>query len=162
MYSGKRSFFFKQKTAYEIRPGDWSSDVCSSDLSALHELAAERFELGIGDGGVAEELAGNEARLVRDERRDLIDRGLAGDEMAVVVELESVKGEVAEALEVVLQDMWARHSCLARQECLAHTLAQPIVRPERLCLNRLFVPDDAAEMFAVRRDGDECESVFVI
>src|SRR5213596_3974000 len=27
-------FFFKQKTAYEIRPCDWSSDVCSSDLSS--------------------------------------------------------------------------------------------------------------------------------
>src|ERR1043165_10162608 len=27
-------FFFKQKTAYEIRPRDWSSDVCSSDLAA--------------------------------------------------------------------------------------------------------------------------------
>src|SRR3546814_16114238 len=26
-------FFFKQKTAYEIRISDWSSDVCSSDLS---------------------------------------------------------------------------------------------------------------------------------
>src|SRR5216117_4475158 len=26
-------FFFKQKTAYEIRKGDWSSDVCSSDLT---------------------------------------------------------------------------------------------------------------------------------
>ena len=26
-------FFFKQKTAYEIGTGDWSSDVCSSDLS---------------------------------------------------------------------------------------------------------------------------------
>ena len=25
-------FFFKQKTAYEILNGDWSSDVCSSDL----------------------------------------------------------------------------------------------------------------------------------
>ena len=28
-------FFFKQKTAYEIGTGDWSSDVCSSDLGAL-------------------------------------------------------------------------------------------------------------------------------
>ena len=27
-------FFFKQKTAYEIGTGDWSSDVCSSDLAA--------------------------------------------------------------------------------------------------------------------------------
>src|SRR3546814_3495146 len=25
-------FFFKQKTAYEMRTSDWSSDVCSSDL----------------------------------------------------------------------------------------------------------------------------------
>src|SRR3546814_6361942 len=42
-------FFFKQKTAYEMRISDWSSDVCSSDLytpkhfeetqiDALHEL----------------------------------------------------------------------------------------------------------------------------
>ena len=30
-------FFFKQKTAYEIGTGDWSSDVCSSDLS-VHAL----------------------------------------------------------------------------------------------------------------------------
>src|SRR3546814_2999481 len=26
-------FFFKQKTAYELRSSDWSSDVCSSDLA---------------------------------------------------------------------------------------------------------------------------------
>src|SRR3546814_9166347 len=30
-------FFFKQKTAYEVRISDWSSDVCSSDLDILHE-----------------------------------------------------------------------------------------------------------------------------
>src|SRR3546814_5585456 len=28
-------FFFKQKTAYEMRISDWSSDVCSSDLGRL-------------------------------------------------------------------------------------------------------------------------------
>src|SRR3546814_3636508 len=27
-------FFFKQKTAYEMRISDWSSDVCSSDLQS--------------------------------------------------------------------------------------------------------------------------------
>src|SRR3546814_1005516 len=31
-------FFFKQKTAYEMRISDWSSDVCSSDL--LHRAQA--------------------------------------------------------------------------------------------------------------------------
>src|SRR3546814_7169020 len=30
---GSRIFFFKQKTAYEMRISDWSSDVCSSDLA---------------------------------------------------------------------------------------------------------------------------------
>src|SRR3546814_2369758 len=31
-------FFFKQKTAYEMRISDWSSDVCSSDLLDLNDL----------------------------------------------------------------------------------------------------------------------------
>src|SRR3546814_8254798 len=31
--------FFKQNTAYELRISDWSSDVCSSDLSIRHILA---------------------------------------------------------------------------------------------------------------------------
>src|SRR3546814_17363315 len=33
-------FVFKQKTAYEMRISDWSSDVCSSDLDSLAEMAA--------------------------------------------------------------------------------------------------------------------------
>src|SRR3546814_2559085 len=32
-------FFFKQKTAYEMRISDWSSDVCSSDLSLVRQEA---------------------------------------------------------------------------------------------------------------------------
>src|SRR3546814_11486765 len=32
-------FFFKQKTAYEMRISDWSSDVCSSDLAVLPLLS---------------------------------------------------------------------------------------------------------------------------
>src|SRR3546814_1571976 len=33
-------FFFKQKTAYEMRISDWSSDVCSSDLCLFATLMA--------------------------------------------------------------------------------------------------------------------------
>src|SRR3546814_5849832 len=33
-------FFFKQKTAYEMRISDWSSDVCSSDLLTTEEHGA--------------------------------------------------------------------------------------------------------------------------
>src|SRR3546814_3345949 len=35
-------FFFKQKTAYEMRISDWSSDVCSSDLRRVHDQPAAR------------------------------------------------------------------------------------------------------------------------
>src|SRR3546814_19870886 len=46
-------FFFKQKTAYEMRMSDWSSDVCSSDLSreqvpGRQPLCGER---GCGESG---------------------------------------------------------------------------------------------------------------
>src|SRR3546814_13855364 len=34
-------FFFKQKTAYEMRISDWSSDVCSSDLLPERMIAAD-------------------------------------------------------------------------------------------------------------------------
>src|SRR3546814_6693303 len=36
-------FFFKQKTAYEMRISDWISDVCSSDLLLAADLAARGF-----------------------------------------------------------------------------------------------------------------------
>src|SRR3546814_5457429 len=41
-------FFFKQKTAYEMRISDWSSDVCSSDLkgACLSDDHAEHFDGG--------------------------------------------------------------------------------------------------------------------
>src|SRR5213082_1532123 len=39
-------FFFKQKTAYEIVSGDWSSDVCSSDLE--HNFGAFTGEICAG------------------------------------------------------------------------------------------------------------------
>src|SRR3546814_9975062 len=40
-------FFFKQKTAYEMRISDWSSDVCSSDLDAAGNLVNSNFVNGI-------------------------------------------------------------------------------------------------------------------
>src|SRR3546814_3813599 len=37
-------FCFKQKTAYEVRIRDWSSDVCSSDLAGGRQLGAVCME----------------------------------------------------------------------------------------------------------------------
>src|SRR3546814_17062201 len=50
-------FFFKQKTAYEMRISDWSSDVCSSDLenaytlATLHQLEAIGVSIALDDFG---------------------------------------------------------------------------------------------------------------
>src|SRR3546814_5487843 len=41
MFTYAMVFFFKQKTAYEMRISDWSSDVCSSDLR-VHFPPAQR------------------------------------------------------------------------------------------------------------------------
>src|SRR3546814_3250377 len=63
-------FFFKQKTAYEMRISDWSSDVCSSDLVVLRapveiglrhaaqELAVVKIHVELAEGKVRRQLAG--------------------------------------------------------------------------------------------------------
>src|SRR3546814_5379192 len=90
-------FFFKQKTSYELRISDWSSDVCSSDREgadarqqiteredALHPLfgdAEGRADVGDfatflrqpGESFPAGHLVGREPRDILDQRR--LDRG---------------------------------------------------------------------------------------
>src|SRR3546814_5277396 len=77
--------FFKQKTAYEMRISDWSSDVCSSDLDLIDrpvprgdETAdADRF---LGDQGVAADLLESVVVEDGDQRLQMLrtDRGLGG------------------------------------------------------------------------------------
>src|SRR3546814_5282642 len=43
-------FFFKQKTAYEMRISDWSSDVCSSDLVAVQRQVESGVGVTVGIG----------------------------------------------------------------------------------------------------------------
>src|SRR3546814_5499809 len=45
-------FFFKQKTAYEMRISDWSSDVCSSDLTNLGGIGVPILRRKGDPGGV--------------------------------------------------------------------------------------------------------------
>src|SRR3546814_7093691 len=57
-------FFFKQKTAYEMRISDWSSDVCSSDLAGdeiAHRLAP-RFGVRRRGERVGEDVGQDDAR----------------------------------------------------------------------------------------------------
>src|SRR3546814_4291129 len=60
-------FFFKQKTANEMRISDWTSDVCSSDLLHLHPDEGRVVAMGIFDVEVG---AARQCPDVRHQRRD--------------------------------------------------------------------------------------------
>src|SRR3546814_9110392 len=69
-------FFFKQKTAYEMRISDWSSDVCSSDLHRQagqvgdHGLEVEQgLEAPLGDLRLVGRVGGVPTRVRSEERR---------------------------------------------------------------------------------------------
>src|SRR3546814_13963737 len=72
-------FFFKQKTAYEMRISDWSSDVCSSDLQkALKHGEAEKRYFAL--------LLGKWRGEDREVDAALVKRSLAGDRRVQVDE----------------------------------------------------------------------------
>src|SRR3546814_9762477 len=80
-------FFFKQKTAYEMRISDWSSDVCSSDLAVLDEEHAQPWK---ALQHPAEHQA-DEVRLADLRQRDVTFderfRPAAGDDRGAVVDV---------------------------------------------------------------------------
>src|SRR3546814_1490977 len=71
-------FFFKQKTAYEMRISDWSSDVCSSDLRL-----GETYLLGAGAG------VGKTDFCTQSICFDVLELGI----MTAVIYLEQTPGE---------------------------------------------------------------------
>src|SRR3546814_6206842 len=56
-------FFFKQKTAYEMRISDWSSDVCSSDLDSSGQLSVTLDSSG---GKIVVRAGGGDVGIVAD------------------------------------------------------------------------------------------------
>src|SRR3546814_8573168 len=66
--------FFKQKTAYEMRISDWSSDVCSSDLQMTGAHHVERLEAQLRPAIVQpDRVDRNGQRLVAHRQRDVRD-----------------------------------------------------------------------------------------
>src|SRR3546814_5633947 len=74
-------FFFKQKTAYEMRISDWSSDVCASDLSSG---LGRHFALTLAKAGAAVAVGARRA----DKLAELVDEITATGGTAVAVNLD--------------------------------------------------------------------------
>src|SRR3546814_16526349 len=77
-------FFFKQKTAYEMRISDWSSDVCSSDLR-VHATGDQAGDVGRIEHEQRADLVGDltERRRVDDPR---VRGGARDDDLRAVLE----------------------------------------------------------------------------
>src|SRR3546814_17368173 len=73
-------FFFKQKTAYEMRISDWSSDVCSSDLGAQPSLLNRLINAW-------RDIAGSPGSVVRS------DLSSDGDRRWLVEQMQSCRSE---------------------------------------------------------------------
>src|SRR3546814_6558684 len=80
-------FFFKQKTAYEMRISDWSSDVCSSDLPFHPEFRGPRRRIvGQHGEGVCERRLGGRigrhvvGRPALQPRQPVIEAAVDGNE----------------------------------------------------------------------------------
>src|SRR3546814_5231816 len=58
-------FFFKQKTAYEMRISDWSSDVCSSDLDVALRVLRPRVAQPCVDAVIDRSRLGDRVALDR-------------------------------------------------------------------------------------------------
>src|SRR3546814_10765514 len=87
-------FFFKQKTAYEMRISDWSSDVCSSDLQQYVGILRQRAR----DRGAAALTARGSGSGARE-----IDTDLIGDRFG-----RMALGRVIAAEDVIEQCLAAR------------------------------------------------------
>src|SRR3546814_6978321 len=103
-------FFFKQKTAYEMRISDWSSDVCSCDLNGDVVQFADFEQRFLKDqrGGALHDLADSRSLLLTGE-------GAASAALEVVAES---RGDPAFALEVGANGLLPRLVLPEKSECL--------------------------------------------
>src|SRR3546814_15544737 len=111
-------FFFKQKTAYEMRISDWSSDVCSSDLL---KISAKRGFASISPGNAVAALGqpcqhpalagqvrgadGDEGAAVAQQRQDA-----GGHDAVAVVDQRSEERRVGKECVSTCRSRWSPYN----------------------------------------------------
>src|SRR3546814_15482490 len=132
-------FFFKQKTAYEMRISDWSSDVCSSDLETEAELARQQAALAeLRDRRDAMQVS---LAARRDELGALLRAAYAiGDDAPLKLMLSQDK--VAEAARALAYHRYLQRDRMQRIETLRAGLAE-LERVEREITKRQAALDAA-------------------
>src|SRR3546814_10342560 len=122
-------FFFKQKTAYEMRISDWSSDVCSSDLDGGGR--------GEGRSGRASRCAWRGYRCLSCERRACAEAGrarravpsdhrlFASDAVRTAVELARLPdisaAAIARVMEAKARKLWRERGFYRQSRSEEHT-----------------------------------------
>src|SRR3546814_5697723 len=109
-------FFFKQKTAYEMRISDWSSDVCSSDLLPLYHSwplfeCGQRFNLDQAVDWAVPDLSG--APVLKAEGQEFARRGIGLWECDLADNSLTWSNEVYDIFGL------PRGACVSREETLA-------------------------------------------
>src|SRR3546814_9457094 len=90
-------FFFKQKTAYEMRISDWSSDVCSSDLAPDATPAPKPEPIPALDAHGHDPAAYDWVPVLKKRRKD----GWSPDKQRAFIEALADSGSVATAAQSV-------------------------------------------------------------
>src|SRR3546814_7706953 len=79
-------FFCKQKTAYEMRISDWSSDVCSSDLVGQQELVERRRGVRAHQVDLREQL--QDVVVLGEAQVFVLQRLVSGDDLRIHLRME--------------------------------------------------------------------------
>src|SRR3546814_7405303 len=105
---GLNLFFCKQKTAYEMRISDWSSDVCSSDLRELDMRAEVADREFIARDDIALELRRDgQGGALRREQRIV---GAVGARQRAVESVIGDRAEITADLGIIIA-----HACVDRE-----------------------------------------------
>src|SRR3546814_7281983 len=100
-------FFFKQKTAYEMRISDWSSDVCSSDLTRHDDADANAVSADFLAHAVAHRIERVLARGVSTESRPRLGRSQRRDVDDVAAALRSEERRVGKECVSTCRSRWS-------------------------------------------------------